>query len=431
MRNKVLCLLLMTAFAVFYGMQSSVAQEACAGVAETITKLKAPRMGSYSIRSFTDGDYTMDEMFTTGLPQPEWGTIMAGIVREKDGTNKKLLLARFDYRGRHIWRHIHEIEGLTDIIKIIPQEDHFIVLGDVKPAKSKERVFLGVFDGEGNLLREKLIIHDKTGLQARDIVFDEQRKRYTVAAQTTTNIKHPVFYTLSEKLNVLGRKAFMIGTENGIENMTLTPEGDVLAVGYAVNGYGRSDGWVMRLDRDHNMMWQRPYTRGRGAALQTVETLNARQAIVGGYADARDDTGRAAWVMVLETGTGNITWQRYYTDAHNVEVRDVLVHEGKRLSVLLSDQIKPDLLDSTTYIRLLTLNEQGLVLGYNDYLNGEGVEAAQMFSDTKGQRVMVGRTVMSEQIENAETQETQTMRSLNGWVVIGDRPGKFIDPCMM
>jgi hypothetical protein len=154
----------------------------------------------------------------------------------------------------------------------------------------------------------------------------------------------------------------------------------------------------MLLNRRGDIVWQRPYPRGRAAQFNAVaEYADGFMVAVGQSTPARVGTGggtnggnRAAWVMVFDAASGEPAWQRYYRSDMHLSGRDIMP-EGDVFSVLL-DARRPEGSEADPAARLVTLNGRGNVVGNEFFENAEGVQVEQVIRGKTGERIIVGTT---------------------------------------
>ena len=105
------------------------------------------------------------------------------------------------------------------------------------------------------------------------------------------------------------------GEDNGLIAVAITPNGDIIAVGYTDNNLGsKSDAWVLRLDRAGNIKWHNSYGGPYWDGANTVAVADNGDIIVAGHYGATDEDGSNsnAWIFRLDEN-GNVKWQGIYS----------------------------------------------------------------------------------------------------------------------
>ena len=94
--------------------------------------------------------------------------------------------------------------------------------------------------------------------------------------------------------------------------VALAPNGDVIVAGWTRSfGAGKRDVWVLRLDANGNVKWQKTYGGSDWDVANAVAIAPNGDVIVAGYTDSFGAGGRDAWVLRLD-GEGNVKWQKTY-----------------------------------------------------------------------------------------------------------------------
>ncbi|MHA2612326.1 MAG: InlB B-repeat-containing protein, partial [bacterium JZ-2024 1] len=115
--------------------------------------------------------------------------------------------------------------------------------------------------------------------------------------------------------NVLWQKTYGGTDSDGASSIQQTSDGGYIVAGYTYSfGAGRYDIWVLKLDADGNVLWQKTY----GGA-NWDEAYSIQQTSDGGYIVAGDTWSFVAawndvsdfWVLKLDEN-GNVVWQKTY-----------------------------------------------------------------------------------------------------------------------
>ncbi len=94
--------------------------------------------------------------------------------------------------------------------------------------------------------------------------------------------------------------------------------------------------WLLRVDGDGSIKWQRNYPRGGAATFEAAAQTKEGEFIIVGKARPLDYDGKGltAWVMKTDS-TGNPLWQRYFNGPYDYEASDLITYEDGRASVLM------------------------------------------------------------------------------------------------
>lgn len=428
--TRFLFIVFIALFLLSSGPQGAQAQ-ACVTDYELIFKMEDPEIGSYNVWDTVYGEQDKQERFVTGLVLENRNTLVVGERFVYEGGDVDLLLAEIDRRGRTVWEKEHKIAGLSDIRRVLKNGAGYVVLGNYTPQKANRQVWLGVFDAKGELLSQKKISHPEGPLMAGDIVADHSGKGFLLAAARKNgeeNTYNAILYGLSPKGNVLWDRAYMPGLDNQILGLSLDQDNKYIATGYIRGDDGRKNGWVVQVNSDGGIAWQRQYPRGRSAQLNIGRDFVGGYKIVGGLAYpsiSGDPTG--AWVMMVEGANGNVVWQRYYTGDLGYETRDIMVSKDGLFTVMAGGKKIKD--EDAEYVRLLTVNSRGILYISDEYFNSEGAQGYQLLEGPAGERIIIGSTDMAFQIEK-EGEEPQKGQSKDGWIVAAPSMEIYKDPCV-
>ncbi|MDK2914937.1 MAG: hypothetical protein PWQ79_1852 [Thermococcaceae archaeon] len=90
------------------------------------------------------------------------------------------------------------------------------------------------------------------------------------------------------------------------------PNGDIVVAGFTWSfGAGRFDGWLLRLDENGNIKWQKTYGGSDGDSFGSVAIDSNGDIIVGGWTESLGTGNGDAWVLRLDEN-GNVKWQKTY-----------------------------------------------------------------------------------------------------------------------
>ncbi len=442
---------------------------------EVLYKLRNPQIGTYSVWKTLWGKQDRQEHFRSAVALQNLEVFAVG-QREAHGSEPaKIVVAQIRKNGRVRWHKAYDLVGLTSVVRMLPRDDGYIVVANVTDVKKREAVWIGFFDVQGALLRTERVVRSGVNISAQDIIVlprDEGEKgahrkggrRYmlatSVADRGAGRYGSTVFYVLSNKGRVLSHRGLVMGPENRILGMQALDDGGLLGVGYSYSGDGRKDGWIVRLDGDGVIKWQRQYPRGVGAQLVAGRALLSDAFVVTGTVGSLvPGGGRSGWAMAVGRDTGRVLWQRYFTGSLEFFGRDLLVSDDGVVSVMLdadvlegSDEVievvkevrddgvleeAPVLVSS--HVRLMELNPQGVLLDGEYYFFGEGADAYQLVRGPNRERIIVGGTDMAYKIkgegagegagEGVGVSDDGLRRSRDGWLSVAVPVDVYDNPC--
>ncbi|ALM75308.1 CGP-CTERM sorting domain-containing protein [Thermococcus barophilus] len=172
--------------------------------------------------------------------------------------------------------------------------------------------------------------------------------------------------------------------EGGLD-VDLFTNGDILVVGYTGGfGAGNFDAWVLRLDPVGNIRWQRAYGGSGEDIAWGVKAVNGgTEIVVVGYTKSFNAKGEDGWIMYLD-GNGNIKWQKMIGSDKDDEF--LAVSEDADGNIVVAGMLTGK--DDYEKGWVVKLNKRGKVLWQGAY-GGEEYGDAFFDIDTAGDRITV------------------------------------------
>ncbi len=94
--------------------------------------------------------------------------------------------------------------------------------------------------------------------------------------------------------------------------VAIAPDGDIFVVGYTKSfGAGNADAWVLRLNEKGDIKWQRTYGGQNDDVANAVAIAPNGDVITAGYTFSFSTGWKNVWVLRLDQN-GNVKWQRVY-----------------------------------------------------------------------------------------------------------------------
>ena len=322
-----------------------------------------------------------------------------------------------------------------------------MVLAEVTEGQRRSAVWIGFFDLAGELKSHNVVRKSQASLHGRDLLM-LPKGQMLLAASVFENgdnaAEYSELYRLNNKAKMVSMRAYQPGPNNRIANLSPMNDGRFIASGFLEDASKRRAGWIMIVEQDGSVVWQRQYPRGAGAQFeQAVPFAKDYIALVGTAYPAVQGGETAGWLMVVEARNGIVAWQRYYTGDYDYVGRGLMVSEQGLISLLLDGDppksSKSKAFDGTLemqrgdYVRILTLNPRGVIFDSQEFFNGEGTDAMQLLRGPSDERIIVGRSDMSYLIEKAaegdDPKEEELKYSQDGWILASPAMASYEDPC--
>lgn len=490
----------------------------CDAPYESVTRLYSPNPGSYTVWNSVYGEPHKGEGFSSIFAIGK-DIIAVGEMLALNGVTPSLMMVRFDHRGRKVWNSYQSISGFQNVVKAHATDKGFMVLVNTKKVQKRAALWLGFFDMEGKLKSHKIIDDKNFDLHANDIQPSGVDGGWVVAVRASFEMgagkeqkirKNASLYVLDKDGGEKSSRSYILGTNNEISSLGVSKLGDetapLIATGYFENDYGKKVGWVMRLDKQGALVWQREFSRGDSANFTVSDMDENGHIYVAGNIIPSGGDMVGGGVLKLGGESGEIIWQRYYYARqlhHDFDARGLYVNKDGLVTLMLmarahdrdvadedvsTEDDEVDALESMDYTHVLTLTPRGITIDGDAYYYGLGAKLKQLVEGEDGSRIMAGvakvppgelfaekaarekgieaplteeghidlpEGTISEQTkkglamlqnkikaqghENSENVVKQKdvktesakvdVDSYDGWVVIGDKPDAYNDPC--
>ena len=108
--------------------------------------------------------------------------------------------------------------------------------------------------------------------------------------------------------NVQWQKTYDTGTNyyDRANSIQQTSDGGYIVAGMA--GWGRGEAWVLKLDGNGNVQWQKTYGGANYDVASSIQQTSDGGYIVAGWTDSFGAGNEDVWVLKLD-GDGNVQWQ--------------------------------------------------------------------------------------------------------------------------
>ncbi|NPA47316.1 MAG: CGP-CTERM sorting domain-containing protein [Thermococci archaeon] len=117
---------------------------------------------------------------------------------------------------------------------------------------------------------------------------------------------------LDPKGNIKWQKTYGGRLGDSAKAIAIAPNGDVIVAGFTCSfGAGDGDFWVLRLDNKGNVKWQKTYGGNNGDWANAVAIAKNGDIIVAGHTESFGVGYDDVWVLRLDPN-GNIKWQKTY-----------------------------------------------------------------------------------------------------------------------
>ncbi len=381
--------------------------------------------------------YTNDGMdaFSDIVPIDEKTMVAGGAyTKDKEDTVYHPLLVKFDERFKKVWEVREETKEQRTIHRVLKTKDGFTVLGDITEGKSGNGIYIASYDENGKVRGKPAPIYERGGdLDSKAMIPAQDGGGYIVAAQfidaKDQEKQYGVLYKISKAGKVMWKRSIQTGRSTVFNNVQATLDGTYVVTGQVVTSANTSSGWLIRMDDNGAIKWQRTYPRGSAATLQAAAQTKDGNFIVSGKARPvrGSHEGLSAWVMKTDSA-GNPLWSRFMKGPYDYEAPDVIVYEDGRASVLLNARGHDT--EHRSHIRMATFSPLGQLQHLEDFTEGQNASAQRMVSGVSGERIVAGfaQTGFGDDQQAGDPAPSYTY---DAWLLAAPALDLYEDPCAM
>lgn len=417
------------------GSAQTAGDAECYAATSEITDLREPQFGTGSVFDLAYAQDGMD-VFSDVLPLGGDMYIAGGAYTkdQKDAIYRPLLV-KYDERLKPVWEVREDTPHMRTIHRMIATKDGITVLGDIGDAQKRSGIYIASYDFEGKVRGKPVPIFESGGdLDAKAFVQARDGSGYLIAAQfiadQNEDDQYGVLYKVSRSGVVSWKRSFKTGRSTVFNTITAAIDGtSYVLAGQIVMEGNTSGGWLLVVDGNGAIKWQRTYPRGLAATLQAAAQTKDGDFIVSGKARPANYTGQglAAWVMKTDM-TGSPLWQRFFRGAYSYDASDLIVYEDGRASVLVAGAAQDS--ERRSHVRLMTFSPQGTLQHLEEFTEGQNAAAHRLVAGTGGERLIAGyaQTTFGEGQESNEA-AAAPVYTYDAWLVAGVPLDSYDDPC--
>jgi len=236
-------------------------------------------------------------------------------------------------RDRKYWIKKYEFEGMraeANAVALMPNGD-MVIAGSIKPEgeDAKSSGLVARLDREGNVKWVRIFggnesdwFNDVKVASNGDIIVAGYTWSFGAGKENFWVLR------LDENGNVKWQKTYGGSDEDYAEAVALAPNGDIIVAGCAGSfGAGYKDAWILRLDGEGNIKWQKTYGGEYWEVGEAVAVAPNGDIIVSEITRSFGAGKENFWVLRLDEN-GNVKWQKTYGGSDEDEARAVAVAEN-------------------------------------------------------------------------------------------------------
>jgi hypothetical protein len=202
---------------------------------------------------------------TAIAPTSDGGYVVAGGTNSFGAGWSDVWVLKLDGSGNVVWQKTYGGTGQDGASAIAPTSDGgYVVAGSTNSFGASDDVWVLKLDGQGNVVWQKT--YGGTSFDAASAIVPTSDGGYVVTAE---------------------------------------------AVSFWVSGAGASDVWVLKLDGSGNVVWQKAYGGTGIDAARAIAPTSDGGYVVAGVTSSFGAGDFDVWVLKLD-GQGNVVWQKTY-----------------------------------------------------------------------------------------------------------------------
>ena len=279
---------------------------------------------------------TLHDYLVSAVATQEGGFLLAGTSFSNQSADKKdtniggsdVWLVRLDETGEELWQQTLGTKSNDEASSVVQSSDQgFFVAGNISSNKQlfgSKDVFVSKIDKDGKLLRTSIL--GGKGLDEVQEILPSKDGGSIVLIYSTSGKTEPI---ISSGDNTNGAApAGQVNPNKGHENaginiLTFSPHSTTPAAvqhhAKSEDGFGAGDYWIVKLDKDGNVEWQKTYGGSADDYPKSIALTENGYLIAGesrsnssGNKQENIEEGTDVWLISIDE-LGNEIWQKNYS----------------------------------------------------------------------------------------------------------------------
>ncbi len=373
------------------------------------------------------------EHITDMMPLADGGVVAIGeasAYTKADGLKPaQLYVVRLAVTGKPVYEKRIDMKGFVNVAGGLVLKDRIIIASLVQDEKKKVSTQVTLIDGAGKVTGTFKIDDPARSVIPGDLIANSDGTSLTLAAmfgdEKDKTSTYTVLYRLGLDGSVMSKREFLPGVSTRIEQLQRLPDGNLAAGGRIRGGDDREMGWLLIVNRQGDLVLQRPYARGNQAQLIKVLGDGDGGLYTLGEAIPSDGGYRSAWVMRLDMN-GNIKWQRFLRGKYRYAASDMVLQKDGRLMVMMAG--RPAGEGGREHARIVTFASSGDMLHDEAYLEGSNAIPTKIMEHSVTKHRIVTGTAQTG-FDNYGVPENQRTITYDAWFAGLTRLPTYTDPC--
>jgi hypothetical protein len=262
----------------------------------------------------------VDSCLSIRQTEPDLGYIVAGATSSSGAGGSDVWLLKLDGSGNVEWQKTYGGSGSDQAVAVSQTDSGYIVAAQTSSfGMGSTDFWLLNLDTGGNILWQR-----SYGGASMDFLYDLQTVTgggYIVAGQTMSfgaGGNDALLLKVDADGNIVWQKTYGGTLTDWAGSIQKTVGGGYIVLGETSSfGAGDRDIWILKIDEDGEIAWQKTYggpARDEGDGVSKIRQTSDLGYIVTGITSSFGAGGQDAWLLKLDAN-GNVTWQRSYGGA--------------------------------------------------------------------------------------------------------------------
>lgn len=225
------------------------------------------------------------------------------------GSSVDLWVLRLDKEGNILWQKIYGGPN-NDFFRSIQQtkDNGYIVAGDTHSSGADSGLWVLKLDKEGDIVWKK--IYNRSGSDYASAINQTTDGGYIVSGSTQPSVGSPSDFwvlKLDEHGNIVWQKTYGGPDIDIAYSIQQTKDSGYIVAGNTHSfGAGQIDFWVLKLDEEGNIRWQKTYGGFKSEFLESIQQTKDGGYIFTGFTSSFGAGGFDSWFLKVDAN-GNIS----------------------------------------------------------------------------------------------------------------------------
>ena len=439
MQNKAPIHVLML-FVSFFLVELNVSHaQDCEISQEEIVTLKPPVFSTPTVWNAFYGEDGLEQFSDLALGAEDTYVMIGSYTQNEEDNVYKPFITKLDNRGRIIWENKEKVGFSKTAKKIHKRKSGYAVIGDIKSSKGSDGFYLAFYSEDGKRIKQFPVFEAGYKLNIHDFAPSKTEKSYILSVTRQAVQKadadedevpktEVVLYKITTEGKRLWRRQYSPGLSTALYSIDLAEDGNYTLGGEIEIENRRMAGWLVRVDEDGALMWQRPYPRGAMATIRDAYTHEDLSITIAGQVRGIGEREKSGWAMNVSLD-GTTVWQRYYTGDYDYNAPSIIGYKDGRVSVLLDAKSKGfnEEIIIRSHANLLTISPRGYLMNLESYTDGQNTNANMMVSGHYGERMVVGVAQIA--MPDDMNPNNPFPYIFDGWIFAATGLDPYVDPC--